>query len=230
VIVLDLLLGLIVAVGVNWASDDLTRFGDRSRPKVADAPARPTLALLRWLQGTRTMPVVIAAVVELGSMVLCAILGLKFGLTTAFAMAAPGCAYLLLLALIDLKHRLVLNVLVYPAIVIALVAHVLAGDVKYALVGGVFAFMIFYGTAVVKPGTLGFGDVKLATLIGLAFGFPAILWVLIVGAGSAAIIAVYFLLTARGRISSIPYAPFLCLGALIAVFYNPLLTLIVLRQ
>ncbi len=231
-IILYAVLGLVVAALVNWASDDLTRFGGKDRPVTASATSRPTLSLLRWFQAGRPTrgTLALAAGIELASMVLYVILGLRLGATTSFVIAAVSCAYLLLVALIDLKHRLVLNVLVYPAIVITLVAHLIAGQLSMTIVGGVFAFMIFYGTALVKPGTLGGGDVKLATLIGIAFGFPNILWVLIVGAGSAAVIAGYFLLTAKGTIRSIPYAPFLCLGALIALFYNPFLTLMAFRQ
>ena len=98
------------------------------------------------------------------------------------------------------------------------------------IIGGIFAFVIFYGTAILKPGDLGGGDVKLAALIGLTFGFPAVLWVLIVGAGTGAVVAIYFLLKSGHSVRSIPYAPFLCLGALVALFYNPFLTLVVFRQ
>jgi prepilin signal peptidase PulO-like enzyme (type II secretory pathway) len=77
---------------------------------------------------------------------------------------------------------------------------------------------------------LGGGDVKLALLIGLALGFPTVLWALLVGVGSGAVTAVTLLIISRrqpqkqawNRKSQIPYAPFLCLGAIIALLYNPL--------
>ena len=224
------LLGLLVAILGNWASDDLRRFGVRNQTWVSESGARPGLTLPRWIAGARSKASTLAAIVEVGSTVLYVVLGLRLGPTTDFAIAAAVCAYLLLIALIDLKHRLVLNVLVYPAIVVALAAHALSGSITNTIMGGIFAFVIFYGTAIMKPGNLGGGDVKLAALIGLAFGFPNVLWVLIVGAGSAAVVAVYFLMTSGHAIRSIPYAPFLCLGALVALFYNPFLTLIVFRQ
>jgi leader peptidase (prepilin peptidase) / N-methyltransferase len=133
------------------------------------------------------------------------------------------CAYLLLIALIDMRYRLILNVVVYPAFALLALTYLAAGQtLNGALLGAGFAFMIFYATTLVKPGQLGMGDVKLATLIGFGFGFPGVLIALIVGVGAGGVAAIWLLLRKSKTTRTIPYAPFLCLGAL-AVLFIPIL-------
>ena len=223
--------GFFVGALVNWASDALTRLAAGGRAAAASSPARPGLALPAWLKaaaskkaaGAASRGLALSAGVEVGCALLFGVLWLRLGATAALVLTAGACAFLLLVALIDLKYRLVLNLLIYPAIVVMLALRAASGEISATLVGAGFAFMIFFLTAQLKPGTLGGGDVKLATLLGLAFGFPNILWVLIVGAGAGAVIAVALLLTSGHTIRSIPYAPFLCLGSLVALLYNPLM-------
>lgn len=140
-----------------------------------------------------------------------------------------GVTFFLLVAVIDIRYRLVPNVLTYPAIaVIVLVQLVLnLQDARAVLVGGGLAFGLFFITATLKPGQLGGGDVKLAAVIGLAFGFPQVLWVLLLGTGIGALAAVGLLLTRRGgAATTMPYAPFLCLGAIALLVMQPLIAAI----
>ncbi|MAU01997.1 MAG: hypothetical protein CL608_33090 [Anaerolineaceae bacterium] len=137
-------------------------------------------------------------------------------------------AFLLLIALIDMKYRLIPNVLVYPALLLTLLGQWLWGPQPFSLflLGGLMTFGIFALTAWLRPGDLGGGDIKLAALLGVAFGFPDVLWALLLGAGVGAMTAVFLLLLGRNgrrwtRHTHIPYGPFLCLGAIIALIYNP---------
>lgn len=131
--------------------------------------------------------------------------------------------FLLLLTAIDLRYRLIPNVLVYPAVLSVMALMLLQPEnLRPALVGGGMAFGVFYLTALLQPGKLGGGDIKLAGLIGLAFGFPGMLWALLVGGMVGAVIAAGLLLSRR-PVPGIPYAPFLCLGVFIALLYNPFL-------
>jgi prepilin signal peptidase PulO-like enzyme (type II secretory pathway) len=134
------------------------------------------------------------------------------------------CSFLVLVALIDLKYRLVLNVLVWPAAALTLLIRYLSPGTNMlaVLLGGAFGFAIFALAAFVRPGGLGGGDVKLATLIGLVFGFPNALWALMIGILVGGTLAIVLLVSRRGDSKSeIPYAPFLCFGALVALCYNP---------
>ena len=63
---------------------------------------------------------------------------------------------------------------------------------------------------------------SLAALIGLMFGFPHVLWALLLGIVAGGVFAIGLLARRQSRKLQIPYAPFLCLGAIVALLYNPL--------
>lgn len=92
----------------------------------------------------------------------------------------------------------------------------LGAVVGAAVVGGFFAVVWWLGR-----GALGFGDVRLAIVLGAATGAlgPAtVVFAVLVGTGSAAIWAL--LRAATGRRDAFPYGPFLLVGAFLA----PLMT------
>jgi leader peptidase (prepilin peptidase)/N-methyltransferase len=161
----------------------------------------------------------LAVAAEILSALMLALFWYRYGWSVKFALYTGSFLFLLVVALIDLKYRLVLNIMVYPAVVIA----VLVGHAAPMIwVGGLLAFSMFALTAWLRPGDVGGGDIKLAALIGLALGFPDVLWALILGIGSGGIVAIVLLLSHRGsRQTRMAYAPYLCLGAMIALLYNP---------
>ena len=129
------------------------------------------------------------------------------------------------IALIDLRHRIIPNKLTYPALVVFAVVILLAwliGDaadpVKAALGLLLFGGGIFV-IAVISPGGMGLGDVKLAAVIGLVLGSLGLRFVgvsagaTIVLGGLGALIA---LAMGRGMKSKIPYGPYLAAGAVVA--------------
>ncbi len=147
--------------------------------------------------------------------------GILNGWTLA-ALAMSG-IFLIVVALLDLRYRIVPNRLVYPAAVVALTGRLLlygAPDALTALGAGMGAFGLFFLAGWVSPGGLGGGDIKLAGLIGFLTGFPGIFVALIVAVTSGGLAA--GALIASGKRDPIPYAPFLCLGALVALIWNPL--------
>ncbi|MCB9420324.1 MAG: prepilin peptidase [Ardenticatenaceae bacterium] len=206
-------MGLLIGVGLLWLGKHLPRYF-RS-PAELTAYHAPL-----WLDG-------LILVVTGG---LYAYWGVRPGLSWATAVPLLGSTALILIAVIDLRYRLIFNLMMYPAIVLVLLFHLFFSgrSLLVTLLGGLFAFFIFYFTLLLRPGDLGGGDVKLALLIGLALGFPTVLWALLLGVGSGAVTAVTLLLIGRqskkqvwNRKSQIPYAPFLCLGAILALLYNP---------
>jgi len=158
--------------------------------------------------------------VQIGCALIAELLWWTLDASSTFVIVSVVFSLLLLITLIDLKYRLVLNLIVYPALIGALVLHIGLGQpvLPFAL-GGFFAFGIFYLVARLKPATLGGGDVKLAALLGVTFGFPNVLGALLVGGGLAAAVAIT-LLVQRKTGQTLPYAPFLCVGALVALLLN----------
>ena len=83
-------------------------------------------------------------------------------------------AFLLTLAWIDLRTRLLPNVLVYRGTAGAALAVPLLPADGYvsAFIGGGLGFLVFAVVFFASPGVLGGDDVKLAVAIGLALGVP----------------------------------------------------------
>ncbi|MFZ5917711.1 MAG: prepilin peptidase [Chloroflexota bacterium] len=215
------LIGLVVGSLVNWASDRLP------------AGSRPRLALGRWIGslatsgGPKPIPGFLGfdVAIELLVALSWAALAWRYGLTWQALWLAVCCAFLALLAAIDLKHRLVLNLMVGPAAVVAVLFFRFSppGNWLATLVGGGFAFLIFLAVAMIRPGSLGGGDVKLAGLVGLVVGFPTVIWALLLAVTLGGIVVALLLLSKRWTLkSTTPYAPFLCLGGMLALLYDPL--------
>ncbi len=162
--------------------------------------------------------------VEVFSALLFAYLWGRFGPSWRLLLLAFYCSFLLLIAIIDLRYRLVLNVLIHPAAVVALLLRFVhpGGDALTTLLGGAVGLTFFSLVALMSRGGMGAGDVKLAAFIGLMVGFPQVVWALTLGILAGGIVALFLFLThLRDLKSYMPYAPFLCLGAAITLVYPP---------
>jgi leader peptidase (prepilin peptidase)/N-methyltransferase len=182
-----------------------------------EAPAKVERPPLRDLLPSGTLRITVAATsvaLVVGSFA-------RYGFSGQALAGAVFCPALLLLAVIDIKHRLLPNAIVLPAslaigLIVAVsspgdfLAHLLAG---LALGGFFFAFAAFF------PGSLGMGDAKLGFLLGLALGAKTLGAALIAFAGL--LVAALYVLATRGasaRKDSIPFGPFLALGGIVAFF------------
>ena len=145
--------------------------------------------------------------------------GLVFGPGARAALFALYAAFFLLLAAIDLEHRIVPNRLVLPAIVIAPLAALLWGHSPLGLLlGGALHLGFFALSAVLFRGGIGMGDVKLAALLGILTGFPGVFMSLMASALLSGVVSGLLVLTRiRSLRDYIPFAPFMLAGALIAL-------------
>jgi len=74
---------------------------------------------------------------------------------------------------------------------------------------------------IISLGRFGFGDVKMATLMGLAAGFPAMTVGLFFTAISAGVVAIVLMLTGIVRRGEyMPYGPFIALGAIVSLLWG----------
>jgi leader peptidase (prepilin peptidase)/N-methyltransferase len=190
---------------------------ESSAQPVSEAPAKVERRPLRELLPTGTARVLVVA----GAAALIVASFARFGFSGTALLGAIFCPALLLLAAIDIQHRLLPNALVLPAsgavgLIVAVsspsafLAHFLAG---LALGGFFFAF------AAIFPGSIGMGDAKLGFLLGLALGAKTFGATLIAFAGL--LVGALYVLATRGvsaRKESIPFGPFLALGGILAYF------------
>jgi leader peptidase (prepilin peptidase)/N-methyltransferase len=149
----------------------------------------------------------------------------------AASLAAPFVGIMLAIAVIDARHRVVPNRIVYPSLALFAVA-IVVGDLAG---GGVDALgaglgLALYGVplllvAVAVPQGMGMGDVKLAALIGLVLGSFGLSYVGVaagvgvIGGGIGALVALAIL--GAGRKDQIPFGPFLAGGAVVATLVGP---------
>jgi leader peptidase (prepilin peptidase) / N-methyltransferase len=144
-----------------------------------------------------------------------------FGLHGRALVGAVLCPSLVLLAAIDLKHRLLPNEIILPAsLAIGLIVAASApGDFLSHLEAGLALGGFFFIFGTLFAGSFGVGDAKLGFLLGLALGAKTLGASLIAFAGL--FVAALYVLASRGvsaRKDSLPFGPFLALGGILAFF------------
>jgi leader peptidase (prepilin peptidase) / N-methyltransferase len=152
-------------------------------------------------------------------------------------------AMLLTVSVIDIDCYRLPDRIVLPALAASVVLVVVeslrageAGRIQYAAAGAGVYFGFLLVVHLISPNGMGFGDVKLALVMGLYAGWLAVdltgvlvlvLWCMLVGfvAGSLAGVV---LLVRRGKSRHIPFGPFLALGCLTVVLLAAHLTSVTL--
>ena len=147
-------------------------------------------------------------------------LNFKTFLTAAYLIFITGA--LLVIFIYDLKHYIIPDKVVFPAMAAALLYQMFFGDFKFALLAAIVAAGFFFAIWALSKGKwMGFGDVKLAFLMGLLLGWPNILVGLFFSFLIGAIIGLGLVAFGKKKLKSmVPFGPFLVLGAFIALFFS----------
>ena len=180
-------------------------------------------AAARWRQHSVHRPIV-----ELTTGLLFVAAAFRFGLSWLLPAYLYFASVAVVLCVIDVKHRVLPNVIVYPSFVIGVVLLGLAaiGDhqpqtLARAAGGALALFAFFLLSAVVTPRGVGMGDVKLAAVVGLYLGYLS--WrAVVVGALSSflvtALVGVALMLAGRAhRKSTVPFGPALFAGSVVGI-------------
>jgi leader peptidase (prepilin peptidase) / N-methyltransferase len=163
--------------------------------------------------------------VEVATAVLFVAIGARFADSWALPAYLVLGAALLAISVIDLEHYIIPNRIVYPVgyllVPLFALAALLGGDWRAftrALLAGCAAFAVLFVIHFVSPRGMGFGDVRLCFLLGLALGWLGWQYVLFgIFAGflyGAVIGAALIGLRLRSRRQHIPFGPFLAAGTL----------------
>ena len=155
----------------------------------------------------------------------------SYGLTPKLGVMVFYSCLFIIISVVDLAQGLILNKVVYPGMAVALLFALFLpqpwitqlkfhGIANFA-VGGSIGFVLLLLIAIISRGGMGWGDVKLAALIGLATGFPLVLLALLMGAIIGGLVAVALLIAKkRGRKETIPFGPFLSLATLVTLLWG----------
>jgi leader peptidase (prepilin peptidase) / N-methyltransferase len=146
----------------------------------------------------------------------------------AFLSVAAG---LVTLSAIDLEHFLLPNRIVYPLALATLMLLTLGaigdgdwGALGRAALGGLVGMLALGALHVASPRSMGFGDVKLAFVLGLALGWLGwgeLLLGLFCGFLAGALVGLALIaLRRRGRKDHLPFGPFLAFGTLVVLLWG----------
>jgi prepilin signal peptidase PulO-like enzyme (type II secretory pathway) len=163
--------------------------------------------------------------VGLAASVLAAAAFTHFGLGARGLIGATLCAFVVLFAAFDLERRVIPTRIAVAAVAVVLLAQVVLfpGQALEWIAATAGAGLVLGLPRVVRRDAIGSGDVWLGMLLGAGLGaemIPALLF----GSLAAAPVALWMHLR-RGdpdRVETIPLAPFLAIGAVLALFLGDL--------
>jgi len=168
--------------------------------------------------------------VELATGLLALGLWLRFPSSGLLWVYAPFTAALVVLTFLDLQYFWLPDLITLPGIALGLTAALILPQLNFfsALLGAVLGAALFQGVRWVyarvtggKRQGMGLGDVKLMAFIGAVLGVEALPWVLFSSAALGSLVGVVVAWrSGRGRLTPIPYGPFLVVGALLFLFWN----------
>ena len=171
--------------------------------------------------------------VEVGSGLLFAFTYWQYGLSVEFVVITFYCYLFIVLGVIDLEHKLILNKIVYPAVVVALIISVFLPQpgiidvslpwpkIVNGIIGGAIGFVFLLIPAIIYRGGMGWGDIKMAGLIGLVTGFPLVFVALLMAVILGGLVAGFLLLLKiRKRKEAIPFGPFLSLATMATLLWG----------
>ncbi|HKF78972.1 MAG TPA: A24 family peptidase [Candidatus Dormibacteraeota bacterium] len=155
-----------------------------------------------------------------------AVFGWRLGAVPMLVVRSLWVAVLVQVIFFDLEHQLILDRVLLPAGVAALLLSLVTpglGPVTAILTGLVtglvFLAIAALGAIVFKAEAMGLGDVKLSVFIGLVLGPRPTFDAVVVGLIVAGVVALALVLArVRTMRDSIPYGPFLAGGALLLLY------------
>jgi leader peptidase (prepilin peptidase) / N-methyltransferase len=233
--------GLVVGSFLNVVIYRLPRELSLARPRshcpACGKPVRwyDNVPLISWLalggrcRACRARISIRYPLVEVGASALAVGALLRFGVSVA-GLEMLVLAWLLLpLALIDLEHHLLPDVMTLPGIAVGLVCSTVGGLVGWreALVGAIAGGALPYLVIVVYRRLrgvegMGLGDVKLLAMVGAFLGWRGMLATLGLGSAAGAIVGLGLIAVARARRDTeLPCGTFLAAAAALVAFAGP---------
>ena len=237
--VLGLAVGSFLNVVIHRVPEKESVVRPRSRcPKCGtELAARDNVPVVSWLllRGRcRTCGEPISArypLIELGTAVLFAAAGVRFGASWELPAYLLFFAALIAITAIDLERYIIPNRIIYPtlfaAIPLLVAAAVLEDDtsrIATAALGALGAFVAMFVVHFISPRGMGFGDVRLSAVIGMFLGWidgELVFLGMLLGFLLGSVVGVGLIITKiRGRKDHVPFGPFLAAGAVLAVLFS----------
>jgi leader peptidase (prepilin peptidase)/N-methyltransferase len=152
-----------------------------------------------------------------------------------------SCLFIVLLV-IDWEHGLILNKIVYPAALVGLIISIFVSPsqliftktasatliidflpqtgIVQALIGGSFGLFLFTLIIIVSRGGMGWGDAKMAGLVGIITGYLVFLPIFLAGLIGGLVAIALIVLRKKKRGESVPFGPFFSMGTMITLLWG----------
>lgn len=134
--------------------------------------------------------------------------------------------FLIIIFIYDLKYYLVLDKIIWPAIVIAFIFNlILRNNLLYLLLAAGIGFLFFWLQFKISKGKwIGGGDVLIGILIGFLVGWPKVLLVIFISYIIGSIIGIILLILKKKQWSSkIPFGPFLVFSTWLVILFGDII-------
>lgn len=187
------------------------------------------------IEGARLSPRTEGLTVEILTPILFALAGLRWGSSWVVVPFLVLFAALLVVSVIDVEHFRIPDRIVFPALgaslpLIVVVSFVegASRSITFALIGAATYFALLFLAHLVYPAGMGFGDVKLALLMGLYLGWivpdairavTLVLFGLMIGCLLGVIVGGVLALVRRKN-AAFPFGPALAASTVIAVLFS----------
>lgn len=215
----------LIGLCVGAVLPTITQQAPGSDPLLAGAGANEFIPLKRWFSPT-PLPRWVVITCELMTSVLFAFGAARFGLSAQIPVYLVFFAALVVVTIVDLEHYRIPDRITFPTFkvmaVLVVVGSIATGapfKIVGALIGAVAYFIALFVPHLISPKGMGFGDVKLALLLGLAIGWldpVLILIALLISSLLGAVFGVVAVAT-KGKGTAFPFGPALAVGAVVTV-------------
>jgi len=169
-------------------------------------------------------------VVEVLSAIFLVFVWRQYSFSITFIQYSVLILLLLTISFIDIRTKLILNVLTVPGLIIGLALSPFSTEISLlqsmlgVLVGGGFLWAIgISGEMVFKQESMGGGDVKLGAMIGAFLGPKVVIALFLAFFLALPVIAVGLGFRKLQFGSKVPFGPFISLGSLLILFLGPFL-------
>lgn len=145
----------------------------------------------------------------------------RFGLTAESLLYAVLFSALIVVSVIDLRYKIIPDVITIPGIIAGLIASalILPPGIKGSIAGTLLGGILFFIIAIASRGGMGGGDIKLIAMIGAFLGWAHVIITIILSSFIGSLVGVLLMiLFAKDRKYPVPFGPFLSVGGMISLF------------
>jgi leader peptidase (prepilin peptidase)/N-methyltransferase len=174
--------------------------------------------------------------VEITTGALFGYLAWQHGLSAGLGITIFYCSIFIILMLIDWEHGILPNKIIYPSMIVAIIFSILRTnnilqfynvstyvppEIAQAGIGAGIGLGLALLVVLLSRGGMGFGDVKMAGLIGLVTGYPLVFFNLILAAIIGGVAALVLIVgKKKKRKESIPFGPALSVATIITLLWG----------